>query len=250
MNLSLDLSIAKKYRSSSQIARIVTEYWVESNSYCPSCGNNHLTKFDNNKPVADCKSEYELKSKKGEFTLRILDGAYDTMIKRINSDNNPNFLFLNYSPINFQVENFLVIPKYFFYNDIIQKRKPLSLTAKRSGWIGCNILLQNLPSHGKIFLIRNRKIVDKNDVLSKWSKTSFLSRVKTENKGWTLEILKIIEKFSENNFSLKEIYNYEEYLRSKFPNNNFIKDKIRQQLQILRDKNIIKFLGNGIYQKI
>ena len=32
--------------------------------------------------------------------------------------------------------------------------------------------------------------------------------------------------------------------------NNFIKDKIRQQLQILRDKAIIEFVGRGKYKKI
>ncbi|MBL7991777.1 MAG: restriction endonuclease, partial [Candidatus Kapabacteria bacterium] len=31
--------------------------------------------------------------------------------------------------------------------------------------------------------------------------------------------------------------------------NNFIKDKIRQQLQVLRDKGIIEFVSRGIYQK-
>ena len=35
-----------------------------------------------------------------------------------------------------------------------------------------------------------------------------------------------------------------------YPNNNFIKDKIRQQLQILRDKGLIDFVGRGNYKKI
>ena len=32
--------------------------------------------------------------------------------------------------------------------------------------------------------------------------------------------------------------------------NNFIKDKIRQQLQLLRDRGLIEFKGNGNYKKI
>ena len=35
----------------------------------------------------------------------------------------------------------------------------------------------------------------------------------------------------------------------KHPNNNNIRAKIRQQLQQLRDRGIISFLGNGRYQK-
>jgi type II restriction enzyme len=39
----------------------------------------------------------------------------------------------------------------------------------------------------------------------------------------------------------------------KLPNtqsNNFIKDKIRQQLQLLRDKGMIEFVGRGNYKKV
>ena len=38
--------------------------------------------------------------------------------------------------------------------------------------------------------------------------------------------------------------------KSKYTNNNFIKDKIRQQLQVLRDQGIIEFNGRGNYKKI
>jgi type II restriction enzyme len=37
-------------------------------------------------------------------------------------------------------------------------------------------------------------------------------------------------------------------LRNKYPNNNFIKDKIRQQLQKLRDKWYLEFLERGKYR--
>ena len=46
------------------------------------------------------------------------------------------------------------------------------------------------------------------------------------------------------------MYSFEGLLKKKFPNNNFIKDKIRQQLQVLRDKGLLEFKGNGIYRKI
>ncbi|PWE25349.1 restriction endonuclease, partial [Aliarcobacter skirrowii] len=37
-------------------------------------------------------------------------------------------------------------------------------------------------------------------------------------------------------------------LKTKYPNNNFIEDKIRQQLQILRDKNYLTFESRGKYK--
>ncbi len=51
-------------------------------------------------------------------------------------------------------------------------------------------------------------------------------------------------------FSLNEVYGFEEELKSKHPENNFVKDKVRQQLQILRDRNIIEFVSRGKYRKI
>lgn len=37
------------------------------------------------------------------------------MIERITSINNPNFFFMQYSKMNLQVENFVMVPKYFFH---------------------------------------------------------------------------------------------------------------------------------------
>jgi len=255
MELQLNYSSAEGYKSSSQIARIVTEEWVEKNSFCPCCGNKKLEQFENNQPVADfycndCEAEFELKSKKDSFASKIVNGAYEMMIKRINSENNPHFLFLNYSSDRFQVQNFLTVPNHYFTNDIIEKRNPLRKNARRAGWIGCNILLQNIPLSGKIYLVKNQKIENRNTVLENWSRTSFLAQQKIEKRGWTIEVMNILEKISDDAFELKEVYAFEDTLKKKFPQNSFVKPKIRQQLQILRDQGVIKFLGGGRYVKV
>lgn len=255
MNLKFDITVAEGYKSKSQIARVLSENWVDKNIYCPSCGNDKLNSFPNNSPVADffcetCNTEYELKSKRGSFVVKIVDGAFSTMIKRINSDNNPNFFFLNYSSKNLMVNNFLVIPKHYFTDDIIEKRKPLKRTAKRSGWVGCNILLHSIPEFGKIFFVENGEVKNRQEVLNNWNKTSFLANQNKENRGWTIEVMKVLDNIHKKKFLLKDVYAFEDELQKKFPNNNFIKDKIRQQLQVLRDKNLIEFNGNGKYTKI
>lgn len=53
------------------------------------------------------------------------------MIDRLKGDSNPNFFFLNYTP-DFRINNFIVIPKHYFTPEVIEKRNPLSITAKRS----------------------------------------------------------------------------------------------------------------------
>ena len=62
--------------------------------------------------------------------------------------------------------------------------------------------------------------------------------------------MKILDKIKKTQFTLNDVYLFESKLKNKFPNNNFIKDKIRQQLQVLRDKGVIEFKGNGNYSKL
>jgi type II restriction enzyme len=255
MDLYLNSKIAEPYKNNSQKARVMTEFWVKQNGYCPNCGNK-LSQFDNNKPVADflcdnCKEEYELKSKKGaEIGKKIVGRAYFKMIERIKSQNNPNLFLLTYDKTDLKVIDFLLIPKYYFTPDIVQKRKPLSNDARRAGWIGSYILIEKIPESGKIYFVKNSTVIDKRNVFDNWSKTLFLKNEKAEAKGWILDIMNCLDKIPDEIFSLNDVYKFEKLLKSKHPENNYIKEKIRQQLQILRDRGFIEFLGRGKYKKV
>jgi type II restriction enzyme len=254
MNLSFNTKLAKGYTNKSQIARVLTENWVLHNSYCPSCENLPLISFENNKPAADfyckkCSEEFELKSKNGKFTNIVADGAYSSMVERINSQNNPNFFFLTYNK-EWNVKDFFIIPKQFFTQEIIIKRPQLAQTAKRAGWVGCNIDISKVADSGKVFLVKDSKIIDIEIVNQLYKRTLFLRDKSTESKGWILDILMCIEEIKSDTFNLDELYRFENKLKIKYPKNNFIKDKIRQQLQILRDKEIIEFVNRGRYKKI
>ncbi len=254
MNLAIDTTLAQNYTSNSQIARVLTENWVKENSYCPNCGEVSLKDYENNRPVANffcrkCNEDFELKSKGGKVSNSIADGAYSTMIERINSKHNPNFFFLTYTKA-WTVNDFLIIPKQFFTPSIIIKRKPLGPTAKRAGWVGCNIDISKIPQSGKVFLVKNAQIIDSEKVQESFTKTTFLRNKTDDAKGWILDTLNCIESIKKNEFTLDEVYKFEESLKPKYPDNNFIKAKLRQQLQVLRDKNIIEFMGRGKYRKV
>lgn len=254
-NIYLDQSIALNYRSNSQKIRVMTEAWTWWNIFCPSCGNT-IEQFSNNQPVADffctyCKEEYELKSKKTQsLWLKIADWAYSTMINRLNANNNPNFFFLNYNIRDYKIFNFISIPKYYFTDKIIEKRNPLGQDAIRTGRVGCNILLSQIPNSWKIFYIKQWIFREKNDILADWKRTIFLKDVLLDKKWRLLDIMLCIEKLHKTKFSLNEIYLFERDLKLKYPNNNHIKDKIRQQLQILRDRWYLIFLDNWNYKLI
>lgn len=251
----MDNKIAEQYNSNSQKIRVITEQWVNDNLFCPYCGKAHIAHFENNRPVADfycpdCAEEYELKSKNGTIENKINDGAYDTMIQRIVSINNPNFFFMNYNKYNLQVRDFLMVPKYFFSPEIIEKRKPLSDTARRDGWVGCNIILKQIPEEGRIFIVKNEMEIPRKEIISKVRRTEFIKQYKLDARGWVLDVLNCVNKIEGRDFTLDQMYEFEDVLAKKYPNNNHIKDKIRQQLQILRNKGIIEFRGRGNYRKI
>lgn len=151
---------------------------------------------------------------------------------------------------NYSVSNFILIPNHFFTPQIIEKRKPLAPTAKRAGWVGCNIDISTIPDSGKIFIVKNNVELNHEDVIRKYAKTKSLKTSNIESRGWLLDTLSCVEKIPEKEFSLNQIYSFEKKLKIKHPENNFIKDKLRQQLQYLRDKGFIEFLGNGHYRKI
>lgn len=255
MNLEFDSNNIGNYHSEAQVARVLTENWVCQNMYCPRCGNLHINHFENNRPVADfycpiCNSEYELKSKNGVLGHKVNDGAYNTMIERISSNDNPDFFFMSYSKEESKVKDFILIPKHFFVPDIIEKRKPLSSTARRAGWVGCNILINKIPKQGRIDIISNGEIKDINNVVKKVNESNQLQIKDINSRGWLLDVLNCVNNMTSQIFTLEDIYKYEDELFVKHPHNHNVKAKIRQQLQFLRDKGFIEFLGNGKYRKI
>ena len=99
-------------------------------------------------------------------------------------------------------------------------------------------------------MIKDKKVINQAIVKENFGKTLFLRTKSEDTKGWILDVMNCVDSIQKKEFTLDDIYQFEERLKLKYPNNNFIKDKIRQQLQILRDKNIIEFVGRGKYKKV
>lgn len=254
MNLQLDSHLGAAYKSNSQKIRVITEAWAGDNVFCPYCGSG-VAHFENNRPVADfycheCSEEFELKSLSRTIGDKVNDGAYDKMLKRIKEANNPNFLFLHYDDLNMKVRDLIIVPKYFFSPSIIEKRKPLGADAKRKGWVGCQILFGQIPVDGRIDVIKNEIPYPKRDVIEKLYRTKFIRDFDVESRSWILDVMTCINRLKKTNFSLSEMYGFESFLAGKHPTNNNIKAKIRQQLQVLRDKGFITFVARGNYKRL
>ncbi|MEA3514267.1 MAG: DpnI domain-containing protein [Nanoarchaeota archaeon] len=253
MNLSIyQKNVFNNYKSNSQIARILSESWFSSEMYCPCCLNKKINTFPHNKKARDffcdnCKNEFQLKSSSKKFGRKVVDGEFNTMIHFIDSNIAPNFFLMHYSPDEWIVKNLFMIPKFFISSSIIEKRNPLSLTARRAGWTGCNILIERIPDDGRIQIIKNEKAINQNIINKKWQKMTFLNKKKPDLRGWTSDVLRCIEDLKEEEFTLKKMYHFVDYLKELHPHNQNIEAKIRQQLQVLRDHGILRFISKGKY---
>lgn len=239
-----------RYKSAAQRARVFSEDWIENNFKCPQCSDS-LRRTPNNTQALDflcrtCTQGFELKSKKGKFGHTIPDGAYASMLSRIKSGQATNLILLGYTE-NYVTKSVLVIPNRFLIEEIIVPRKPLGEHCRRAGWQGCNTHIGLLPPEGRVVCVRDFKATPQDEIRKNWERTAFLEDGDGNSRSWLAVTMGIVSRIRSENFTLAEVYCAETELARLFPNNRNIRAKVRQQLQILRDKGWLSFLGNGRY---
>lgn len=252
MDLHCRTELASAYKAGPQIARVLSEDWCTRELYCAACDSNRLTRSRANTPSLDfacprCEQLYELKCLKRWNPKKIVDAGYEAMMRAVRSDRTPNLLVLHYSS-NWLVQNLILIPRVFFTESVIEKRKPLSSKARRAGWVGCNILLEQIPEDGKIAMISSGLCFPERRIREEFSRVRRLSEVPPRMRGWTIDVLNAIRHLGKTRFSLPELYALESELQAIHPNNRNVRPKIRQQLQVLRDLKLLKFTSPGSYE--
>jgi len=242
-----------RYKSPSQRARVATESWAEANLFCPSCPSPWLESFKPNTPASDficprCEERFQLKSSRSPFETRIQDAAYSSMVKALQSDEVPSIFALHYDPEKWRVSNLILIPRFAYSLKDIHKRAPLSSSARRHDWVGCDILLHAIPQRARIPVILSGVPIAPRAVRSEFQRLSPLQSVRAKLRGWTLDVLLIIDSLGKAEFELSEIYAHEQKLRALHFRNRHVQPKIRQQLQRLRDLGFLRFVRRGLYR--
>jgi type II restriction enzyme len=195
-----------------------------------------------------CQFSYQLKGQKISFGKSIMDGAYEAMMKAIQNDKTPNFYFMQYDLVTWSVRNLLLIPTFAFPPSAIIKRNPLSSTARRAGWIGCNIALNRIPFEARIAVVTENRAAPESEVREKFKRVKPLREISVAQRGWTLDVLNIVRRLGKSEFTNEHVYACERELEAMHPDNRHIRDKIRQQLQVLRDTGFIIHAGTGCWR--
>jgi type II restriction enzyme len=251
MQLACDLSVASAYKSPSQRARVISETWFSQNIYCLACESNCVARTTPNTSATDflcktCGHRYELKT----FTKRpprsLVDGAYASLIARVNASTAPTLCLLGRSE-SWQVQSLIAIHSSFLTPWVIERRSPLSQNARRAGWVGCNIRLDRIPPDGEIAVISEGVCLPKSEVRRRFERFLPLANLSADQRGWTTLTLSIIRMLGRNKFALSDLYAREPQFAETYPGNRHVRAKIRQQLQVLRDLGVLTFEGRGQY---
>ncbi len=254
LSLHMHPETAAGYKSPSQIARRITESWATENLYCASCDSDRVAPTPCNREAVDfqcqkCDAAYQLKGGRTWNERRVPDAGYEAMVRALKSDRIPNLLVMQYTH-DWVVQNLVLVPSFFFSLSAIEKRPPLGPTARRAGWIGCNILLSEIATEGKIRLVADGDATPIEVARANYTRVRPLSRLRASVRGWTLDVLRLVHRIGSADFDLAHVYRFEAELASLHPANRNIRPKIRQQLQVLRDLGFVRFLGNGRYRLI
>jgi type II restriction enzyme len=123
------------------------------------------------------------------------------MMNAIHHDETPNFYFMQYELATWRVRNLLLVPSFAFPPSTIIKRKPLSPTARRAGWVGCNIALSRIPIEARIAVVRESRALPDSEVRAQFHRVKPLSEISVAQRGWTLDVLNAIRRLGKTAFT-------------------------------------------------
>jgi type II restriction enzyme len=253
ISLKLPVQAATGYKSASQIARVTTEAWAASNLYCPNCespliacpANTRTKDFD----CASCGEQFQLKSLTGNLNGKLLGAAYKTTLASIEAEQHPSLILLRYSRPDMIVVDVRFVHRACITKSCLVARNPLGPNARRARWQGSIIVLDQIPETAKIDVVRAGVISPAKNICRQWQIAQQMLKQNLESRGWTADILKFLEQL-QSKFILQDVYRFEDDLGKLHPGNNYIRAKIRQQLQVLRDLGLISFENRGEYRKL
>jgi type II restriction enzyme len=253
MNLSMRGELAAAYKSGSQKSGNVSETWGADNFYCPNCSSPKLEQLKAGTKASDykcpsCDFWYQLKSKQSPIGNTIADGDYATMMDAIQSDRAPSYFFLHYDLATWTVRNLLLVPHFAFPPSAIIKRNPTQPKGRSKPWIGCNYDLRRIPVDARIAVITEKEIVPAKEVREKFKKVKPLKEISVKERGWTLDVLNGVRNLGKNEFTNADAYTLTKQLEKLHPDNRHVRDKIRQQLQVLRDAKLLIHVSSGVWR--
>ena len=171
------------------------------------------------------------------------DAAYRPWIESIENGTTPNLLLMRYDLHQLKVAHLEVIPSFFIRASCIKSW----LLSTRPHYEMCSIHVAMVGPDARIKIIERGEAKHPKEVQERYRSFAWMRHADSKTRGWTADVLRCIRHIKKNEFTLQQVYSYESELRKLHPENKFVRAKIRQQLQILRDKGFLEFGERGSY---
>jgi type II restriction enzyme len=171
------------------------------------------------------------------------------MLGTIASARTPNLLLMEYLPDLTSVRSLVGIHRHGLSALAIVKRTPLASTARRAGWVGCNIDLDMVPALVRVALISRGHARPWPELREEWGRLAFMVQLRPESLGWLRDVLACVQELPVGEFSLSDLYRFESTLGRVHPENRNVRPKIRQQLQVLVAQGLIRRARPGLYTR-
>ena len=110
----------------------------------------------------------------------------------------------------------------------------LYLPARRAGWIGCNFALNRVPAEARIPLVITRSS----------GREPAPSSLRASGQGQSR-----LTSAATNKFTNEDVYAFTREVEQLHPGNRHVKDKIRQQLQVLRDAKLSIHVSPAVWRR-
>jgi type II restriction enzyme len=248
------MGLAAGYHSPSQQARVLSEDWFARNAYCLACDADEVKATRANTAATDficprCHHRYELKTFLRRPRTSLVDGAYDTMMKRMRAGTAPTLCLLERSE-DWRIRSLAAIHASFLVPEVVLRREPLGPNARRAGWVGCNIRLDRIACDGEVSVVEKSRELPVREVRRRFQRFLPLLKNNVDGRGWTTLTLAMVRRLKKPSFRLAEMYAMEREFANVYPENRHVRDKIRQQLQQLRDLGVLEFVAPGEYRVI
>lgn len=253
MELQCKAELGNHLRRNTQRARVISEAWFGAEGYCLNCSSGRVaatvagTEFRDFECPA-CGQPYELKSSARAHTSVVQDGGFDSMMRRIRAEEAPALMLMHYSA-GWQVQRLVAVHPVFLTSIVVRKRAKPHIRPKSGAeyWM-CDLDLTRIPADGKIAVVTGADAVDPAAVRAAFAASKRFAEVPVAKRGWTGLVLDAVRKIGKTEFTLAEVYAHEAAQHAAYPGNSHVRDKMRQQLQVLRDLGYLEFAGRGQYR--
>jgi len=134
----------------------------------------------------------------------------------------------------------------FLTPSVIEERKPLSMSARRAGWIGCNIRLDLIAPDAQIPVVAEGRASKRETVRAAFQQFNRLGDLNPSARGWATLTLQMIRSLGADAFSLDDLYRREPLFSAVYPANRNVRPRFGSNFRFFATWDTLSSAGEDL----